>query len=122
LTITGTNGGNNLLFRQIAGRISIQGLSASWSAAKVRAIVVNLQDGDDTVSLDSLTNGGTQVLNVPVTVKSGVGDKSVDLANGHEADFSGFGHTLSVTAGGVASLGIRLWERKLQDNIVASRG
>ena len=62
LTITGTNGNDNISFKQSSGKISIVGVSGSWSASKVKSIVVNLQDGNDNVSLDSLANGGNQPL------------------------------------------------------------
>ena len=104
LNVTGTNAADNLSFRQVNGKISISGVSGSWSATQVKSIVVNLQDGDDTVSLNSLANGGTQALQKDVTVDSGAGSKRVQIANGQDAIFRGFGNTLLVSATGMATL------------------
>ena len=47
LKVTGTNAADNLLFRQTSGKISLSGVSGSWTATKVKSIVVYLQDGND---------------------------------------------------------------------------
>ena len=62
LNVSGTNWNDNIAFKQIAGKIWISGVGTSFTASKVKSIVVNLQEGNDTVSLHSLANGGTQVL------------------------------------------------------------
>jgi hypothetical protein len=112
LTVTGTNDGDQLLFKQSSSKISISGVSGSWAATKVQSIVVNLQDGTDRVSLDSLANGGAQPLKVAFTITSGAGDKAVHLANGHDVTFSGAGHTLAVAVDGTATLDgeVLTWE------------
>ena len=104
LTVTATDGNDNLLFQQSGGKISIVGVSGSWSAAKVNSIVVRLQDGIDYVSLDSLGNGGTQAMFENVTVYSGSGSQIVHLADGHQVNFSGAGQTLNVATDGTATL------------------
>ncbi len=104
LTVTGTNGNDSISFKQSSGKISILGVSGSWSVSKVTSIVVNLQDGNDNVSLDSLANGGNQLLKPAVTVNSGNGDEFARLANGNDVSFSGLGHTLHVAADGTATL------------------
>ena len=78
LTVTGTNGNDNLKFAQVSGKIYISGVSGSFSASKVKSIVVRLQDGNDSVSLDSLANGGNQALAEAVTdlLRSGHRDGS----------------------------------------------
>ena len=104
LTVTGTNGADNLKFSQINGKIYISGVSGAFSASKVKSIVVQLQDGDDCVSLDSFANGGNQALAEQVTIYSGAGDETVRLANAHDVNMSGAGHTLQIAAGGAAIL------------------
>ena len=104
LTISGTNAGDNIILRQTSGKIYIAGVSGSWTAGKVTSIVINLQNGNDSVSLNSLANGGNQALSVGVTVRSGSGNETVHLANGHDVDFTGPGHVLTVSAGGTVQL------------------
>jgi hypothetical protein len=104
LIVTGTNGDDSIAFRRIGGNISIEGLSGSWAAKKVKSITVNLQAGTNEVSLDSLANGGTVALQETVTINSGAGDQTVHLTDGHDVDISGLGHTLRVTANGTATL------------------
>ena len=104
LTITGTNAADNILLRQSSGKIFVSGLSGSWAVSKVKSIVINLQDGDDYVSLDSLANGGNQVLSRAVTVNSGNGSECVHLANGRDVSFSGLGHVLHAATDGTVTL------------------
>lgn len=104
LTVTGTNGDNNLKFAQINGKIYISGVAGSFKASKVSSIVVRLQDGNDSISLNSLANGGNQAIAEYVTVTSGAGSNTVRLANGHDVDMNGTGHTLQVTSYGTAKL------------------
>ena len=104
LTVTGTNGADNLKFAQVSGKIYISGVSGAFSASKVKSIVVRLQDGDDLASLDSLANGGNQTLAELTTTYSGVGSEMVHLANGHDVNMNGPGHTLQVAANGTAIL------------------
>ena len=104
LTVTGTNGNDNISLKQSGGKISIVGSSESWNVSKVKSIVVHMQDGQDTVSLDSLANGGNQLLTLPFTITSGYGNKSVHLADGHNVIFSGGRHTVQVEVNGTAKL------------------
>jgi Calpain family cysteine protease len=104
LTVTGTNGDDLLRFLQTKGIISIGGVSGSWSATKVTSIIVNLQDGNDTVSLDSIACGGNQALVKNVTITSGIGNKVIHLAGGHDVIFNGFGHVLQVSTDGTVRL------------------
>ncbi len=91
LTITGTNGADNLQFVRTSNRISLKGFATTWAAASVKSIVVYLQAGADRVSLDSLANGGNQALGIAVTVNSGMGNENVKLANGKEVTLHGTG-------------------------------
>jgi hypothetical protein len=104
LTITGTNAGDHIALRQTNGKIYIAGVSGSWTASKVTSIVINLQNGNDTVSLNSIANGGNQALNKAITVRSGAGNETVHLANGHDVDFTGPGHVLTVSTNGTVQL------------------
>jgi hypothetical protein len=104
LNVSATNGNDNIAFKQIGGKIWINGVIGSWWASKVKSIVVNLQAGNDIVSLDSLANGGTQLMAENITVKSGSGNSLVHLANGHDVSLNGPGHTLVVWANGSATL------------------
>jgi hypothetical protein len=104
LTITGTNGDDNIQLRQKSGRISIVGLSGSWRATSVKSIVIYLQDGNDSVSLDSLANGGTEAIAESITIHSGNGSETIHLANGHDIEFSGLGHVLHVSEAGTVTL------------------
>src|SRR5262249_39263215 len=104
LTVTGTSVDDSIRLKESGGKISISGIKGSWSAASVTAIVVNPQGGTDLISLDSIANGGTQVLQEKVTVNSGSGTDIVGLANGHSVTMSGTGHMLVVAADGTATL------------------
>ena len=104
LKVTGTNAGDNLAFRQTSGKIFISNAVGSWDASKVKSIIVYLQDGNDHVSFDSLANGGNQALSKTITVRSGAGNETVHLANGHDVTFSGLGHTLSIATNGTVKL------------------
>ena len=103
LTVTGTNGNDNLKFYQVKGKIYISGVGGKFKASKVSSIVVRLQDGDDTVSLNSLANGGNQALAENITIYSQSGDNTVRLADGHDVAMSG-AHTLQVAVNGTAKL------------------
>jgi hypothetical protein len=62
LNLTGTNLADSIAIRQGSKKISIAGVSGSWSATKVMSIAVQLQGGNDYISLDSVANGGAKVL------------------------------------------------------------
>jgi hypothetical protein len=104
LSVVGTNSADNITFRQTSGKISIVGVSGSWSASKVKSVVANLHDGSDHVSLDSFANGGNQLFSPYVTIYSGNGNDSVHVASGHDVSFSGAGHMLLVRPNGTADL------------------
>jgi hypothetical protein len=104
LTITSNDAADTVNFKQIGSTISVNGASGSWSASKVKSIVVNLNGGDDTVSLNSLANGGNAWIAEKVTVRGGLGNEVVHLANGNDVNFSGVGSTLVVAANGVTTL------------------
>jgi hypothetical protein len=104
LTVTGTNAGDHIALRQTNGKIYIAGVSGSWTASKVTSIVINLQNGNDSVSLNSLANGGNQALAKAISVRSGAGNETVHLANGHDVNFTGPGHVLTVSTNGAVQL------------------
>ena len=51
LSIAGSNGDDQIYLRQVNGRISIDGVSGSWAASQVKAIVVVAGAGNDEVIL-----------------------------------------------------------------------
>jgi hypothetical protein len=104
LTVTGTNGNDNLKFAQVNGNIYITGVAGSFKASKVSSIIIRLQDGTDNVSLQSLANGGTQALAENVYVYSGPGSNTVRLANGQDVSMNGAGNFLAVDVYGNAKL------------------
>lgn len=102
LTVNSNDAADAVNFKQTSGKISINGVSGSWSATKVKSVVVNLNGGDDSVSLNSFANGGNQMLAENVTVRGGLGNEVAHLANGQDVHFSGVGNTLYVGSNGAA--------------------
>ncbi len=112
LKVSGTKHNDALNFCQTAGVISIAGVKGSWSSASVNSITIDAKKGNDTVSFDSLSNGGTQALSESITVKPSAGFDLIHLADGHDVTLNGKPHTLSVSTLGAAFLdGIELsWD------------
>ncbi|HTQ37670.1 MAG TPA: SdrD B-like domain-containing protein [Pirellulales bacterium] len=104
LSITGTPHSDNILISETNGMISIFGLSKSWNAAQVNSLNIKLgtsgkAGGNDYVSLNSVANGGNQILAKNVTVTSSKGSDRVTLSDGADVYFSGLGRKLTVAAG-----------------------
>lgn len=104
LTVTGTTGTEQVYVLQTNNTISLKNVSGSWSTSQVKSISIDLKGGSDTVSLDSLHNGGNKSLAAPVTIKSGSGTEVVTVVSGHQVSLSGAGHTLAVATSGTATL------------------
>ena len=106
LKIKGTKGADSVNFVQTAGMISVAGVKkGTWAADRVNQIVIDLGKGNDSVSFNSLANGGTQALAEYITVKTKhVGWDTVHLADGHDVSLAGKKRTLTVTPTGVATL------------------
>jgi hypothetical protein len=106
LTIKGTKGADTVNFVQTAGVISVAGVkNGSWAANSVNSVVIDLGKNNDSVSFNSLANGGSQALAEYFTVRTKhVGWDTVHLADGHDVALNGKGHTLTVTPTGVATL------------------
>ena len=104
LNVTGTTGAEQVYVLQTNNTISLKNVSGFWSTTQVKSIVIDLKGGSDTISLDSLHNGGNKALAAPVTVKSGSGTEVVTVVTGHQVSLSGAGHTLVVATGGAATL------------------
>lgn len=98
LNVVGTDGADQINFRQISNAISIVGVSGSWTADQVKAIVVDLRAGNDVVSFHSSANGGNQAIVEQLSIKAGAGTERVRLTNGTDFYFSGAGNTLDVAA------------------------
>jgi Calpain family cysteine protease len=104
LTVSGTKKADHLDFRQSAGVISINGVSGAWSAGQVNSIVIKGKNGNDAISLDSLSNGGAEALAESILVKSSAGVDLVHLADGTDVTLVGKGHSLTILAAGTAIL------------------
>ncbi len=103
LTISGTSNGTYQI-NETSSQISITGVSGSFADSKVKSIVINLDNGNDLVLLNSASVKGQVALNVAVTVNAGAGNDDVRLANGTDVYFSGVANSLAVTAQGAATL------------------
>ncbi len=95
---------NSCVLHEINNQISVDGVAGSVAASAVKSIVINCNSGNDLIRLDSASVKGQQALSVPITIKSGVGNEDVRLANGSDVFMSGTVNTLSVTNKGVATL------------------
>lgn len=104
LTVNGSDSAETINFKQSSDKISVSGVSGTFSSSKVKSIVVNLKGGDDTLSLDSLANGGNQSLAENITVKGSAGNDTVHLASGKDVHFSGASNTLFVGSAGAATM------------------
>jgi hypothetical protein len=120
LTVTGTSGTDHVSVLRTGNNVSVNGLTPvttggkhhkvtaappnTWTTTQVKSIVVDLKNGNDVISLDSLSNGGNQALGVPVIVKSGNNSDLVHLWSHHDVTLNGLNHTLATTASGVVTL------------------
>lgn len=104
LNVTGTKKADTINFVQNAGTITISGVNGSWSADQVNSIVIDLKKGNDTLSFNSLANGGTQSLAENITVRPSAGVDLIHLADGHDVTLNGIGHSLAVALSGAATL------------------
>jgi hypothetical protein len=104
LNISGSKYADTANFAQVNGNIIVFGVG-SWSAAQVNSIVIDLKKGRDTVSLNSIANGGWETLAEYTTVIAAKNENDlVHLANGHDVSLNGSKKTLVVTPNGSASL------------------
>ena len=105
VTINGTNGNDTIkLLHAWNGYLAIQGRNDAWQASSVTSIVINLQDGSDLVSLDSMANGGSFAIGSQVTINSGAGSNQCILLGGQTVDFNGSGHQFKLNTNGTATL------------------
>ena len=72
LTVTGTDGADDIQFLQGNGLIGVVGIYAAWNASQVNAIRVDCKGGNDRVSLDSV-GFGWQPMSEDFTITSGAG-------------------------------------------------
>lgn len=113
LKITATNAADSIKVLQSNGWLGVQGAEQWFAASTVNSIVVNLQDGNDYVSFDSLGSGCNQAITAALTVNSGAGNEMVRLPNGVEASFSGLGNTLTYSAGVAKLNGVTLGQQEV---------
>ena len=103
LTITAPST-NTFMIRESGNQISVDGIAGSVAASAVKSIVINCNTGNDVVELNNTSVKGQQALAVAITIKGGVGNDEVVLANGTDVFFSGTANTIGITAKGVATL------------------
>jgi hypothetical protein len=105
LKITGSKYADTVNFAQTNGNIVVVGLGY-WSADRVNSIVIDLKKGYDTLSLDSLANGGDSTFSEYFTIKAAKKETDVvHLGGGHDVSFSGAKKSsLVVTTNGTAAL------------------
>jgi len=104
LNITGSKYADTVNFAQVNGNIIVVGVG-SWSAGQVNSIVIDLKKGADTLSLNSIANGGWEALAEYTTVKTAKNDNDlVHLANGHDVSLNGSAKTLIIASDGSATL------------------
>lgn len=103
LTITGTKNAEQVYLNQNNGYIAVSGVNQYWTANQVTSIVFDLGKGNDTVSLDSLSNGGNQAIAENVSVTPSAGVDVFHFAGGHNVALNGNRHSLSVAANGTVT-------------------
>jgi hypothetical protein len=104
LKIGGSKYADTVNVVQVNGWICVAGVG-NWSAAQVNSIVIDLKKGADTISLNSLANGGWEALSENVTITTRKYDNDlVHLADGHDVALNGSAKTLFVSSNGSASL------------------
>ena len=85
LTINGTTGVDQVSLAQTNNSLTLNYKSGTettshataYNAAMISSIVIDLKGGSDTVSSDSLHNGGNKAVAAPVTIKSGAAPRSL---------------------------------------------
>ena len=104
LKVKGTKHADTVNFAQVNGSIIIAGCGA-WSANQVNSIVIDLKKGNDTVSLNSIANGGWEALAEDTTIRAAKNQNDlVHLATGHDVLLNGSPKSLVVTPSGAVSL------------------
>src|SRR5262249_34615844 len=73
LTLTGTSAHDKITPHQQNGQITIDGMTGSCAVAKLKQIVINGLDGNDTISLFD----GTQAVSVPCVILGGTGNDAI---------------------------------------------
>ncbi len=94
LTVNGTAAKDSIVFTQANGRVSVGGVSKTFSADAVKSITVKTGAGNDSVSLTGLT---TQ-WNKPITIKNSAGNDSIKLLDGRLTSLNGKNTSLSIPA------------------------
>jgi hypothetical protein len=123
LNITGTNNADTIAVHLRKNLFTIDGISTSFDASKIKSITVNGLNGNDLVRLDTLS--GYTPINVPVTVKSGAGTVDVRGIDGRDVFFSGLGNSLVYNAQGVGTLNnqpINWFDSNVQDTGIRTLG
>jgi hypothetical protein len=101
LTVNGTTANDSIVMRQANGRVSVDGVTATYASTSVNSVVVNAGAGNDTISLAGLK---AQPWTKPIAVNSAGGDDSVTLTDGRTAFMSGTNQVLAINSSGAAAL------------------
>jgi len=94
LTVNGTSNNDLIVLHQSAGKVTIDGVSKSFSATSVNSLVINAGKGNDNVSLSGLGTGWTKA----IRVTSLGGTDNVKLLDGSWTQLRGTNQALSIPA------------------------
>jgi Ca2+-binding RTX toxin-like protein len=123
LAITGTDGADTILVRQSSDQIRVDGVVESFSAASVKAVLIDAKAGDDYVSLE--VNG--QLLAKPSLIDAGSGNDHVRGGSGSDAIYLGAGDDIAVTHAGNDTVyggdgNDRVWSGDGNDKVTGEAG
>lgn len=118
LTVTGTSKNDVISFRQTAGNVYVSGITTFWGAWQINSVVIDAGKGNDTVSFDSVSNGGQESLAESITLRTTTsGTDQVRFPGNHSVSLSGKGHTLTVSNTGVVTVdgAVQSWSNPTPD-------
>ena len=96
LNVYGSSGADAVTFHQSGGWLAIDGVYNAWTTAQVSRVDVYLRGGNDTVTMNGLTEN--------LVVMAGGNTKSVRFGDGSQTSFSGNGDLLLVWDGVLAKI------------------
>jgi hypothetical protein len=103
LTITGTSGADAITVHDLNSKVTIDGITSSYTASQVKSIVINGGGGNDKITLD---NGGKAGgLGIAVTINETAGNDTLVPTTGASLLFGGTtSSSVSLTATGTATI------------------
>ena len=96
LNVYGSTGADAVTFRQSGGWLAIDGIYNAWTTAQVSRVDVYLRSGNDTVTMNGLTEN--------LVVLTGGNTKTVRFGDGSQTSYSGNSDLLLVWDGVLAKL------------------